>query len=89
MDKGRNEVRVMTVHGAKGLEAPIVFLPDTAARVDARRAGALFRLGDDHRRPPGVGAAQDRAIARSTRRLARRGGGSAASRRSIACSMSP
>ncbi|WP_323035136.1 double-strand break repair helicase AddA [Pararhodobacter sp.] len=25
-------VRVMTVHGAKGLEAPIVILPDTAAR---------------------------------------------------------
>jgi ATP-dependent helicase/nuclease subunit A len=25
----RNEVRVMTVHGAKGLEAPVVFLPDT------------------------------------------------------------
>jgi len=29
MDSGRDEVRVMTVHGAKGLEAPIVFLPDT------------------------------------------------------------
>jgi ATP-dependent helicase/nuclease subunit A len=29
MDQGRDEVRVMTVHGAKGLEAPIVFLPDT------------------------------------------------------------
>jgi ATP-dependent helicase/nuclease subunit A len=29
MDQGTNEVRVMTVHGAKGLEAPIVFLPDT------------------------------------------------------------
>ena len=28
-DQGRNEVRVMTVHGSKGLEAPIVFLPDT------------------------------------------------------------
>ena len=29
MDQGRDEVRVMTVHGAKGLEAPIVILPDT------------------------------------------------------------
>jgi ATP-dependent helicase/nuclease subunit A len=26
---GRNEVRIMTVHGSKGLQAPIVFLPDT------------------------------------------------------------
>jgi ATP-dependent helicase/nuclease subunit A len=29
---GRGEVRVMTVHGAKGLEAPIVILPDTTMR---------------------------------------------------------
>jgi ATP-dependent helicase/nuclease subunit A len=29
---GEGEVRVMTVHGAKGLEAPIVILPDTSAR---------------------------------------------------------
>ncbi|MFY7777733.1 MAG: double-strand break repair helicase AddA, partial [Elstera sp.] len=28
---GRNEVRIMTVHGAKGLQAPIVFLPDCAS----------------------------------------------------------
>jgi ATP-dependent helicase/nuclease subunit A len=27
--QGRDEVRVLTVHGAKGLQAPIVFLPDT------------------------------------------------------------
>jgi ATP-dependent helicase/nuclease subunit A len=26
---GRDEVRIMTVHGAKGLQAPIVFMPDT------------------------------------------------------------
>ncbi|MEE2526939.1 UvrD-helicase domain-containing protein [Hyphobacterium sp. HN65] len=39
MDEGRGEVRVMTVHGSKGLEAPIVILPDTTtkARVRAER----------------------------------------------------
>ena len=31
MERGRDEVRVMTVHGAKGLEADIVILPDTTA----------------------------------------------------------
>ena len=32
MDEGRmNEVRIMTVHGAKGLQAPVVILPDTAS----------------------------------------------------------
>jgi ATP-dependent helicase/nuclease subunit A len=30
-DQGNNEVRIMTVHGSKGLQAPIVFLPDTTA----------------------------------------------------------
>jgi ATP-dependent helicase/nuclease subunit A len=29
MEQKRDEVRIMTVHGAKGLQAPIVFLPDT------------------------------------------------------------
>ncbi|MDC0074583.1 double-strand break repair helicase AddA [Alphaproteobacteria bacterium] len=29
MERSENKVKVMTVHGAKGLESPIVFLPDT------------------------------------------------------------
>lgn len=32
MDSEGHRIRVMTVHGAKGLEAPIVILPDTADR---------------------------------------------------------
>jgi ATP-dependent helicase/nuclease subunit A len=30
--KSSDEVRIMTVHGAKGLEAPIVFMPDTTRK---------------------------------------------------------
>ncbi|RBI84706.1 double-strand break repair helicase AddA [Rhodosalinus halophilus] len=32
MDAAGDRIRVMTVHGAKGLEAPVVILPDCAAR---------------------------------------------------------
>ncbi|SLN43824.1 ATP-dependent helicase/nuclease subunit A [Roseovarius litorisediminis] len=32
MDSAGNRIRVMTVHGAKGLEAPVVILPDTGRR---------------------------------------------------------
>ncbi|TNC48178.1 double-strand break repair helicase AddA [Rubellimicrobium rubrum] len=32
MDAAGDRIRVMTVHGSKGLEAPIVFLPDCAKR---------------------------------------------------------
>jgi ATP-dependent helicase/nuclease subunit A len=32
MERGADEIRVMTVHGAKGLEAPVVILPDTMAK---------------------------------------------------------
>jgi ATP-dependent helicase/nuclease subunit A len=31
-DKGRNEVRIMTVHASKGLEAPVVFLVDGGSK---------------------------------------------------------
>ncbi len=40
---GGGEVRVMTVHGAKGLEAPIVILPDTTTRATAQ-SGPLLTL---------------------------------------------
>ena len=38
-------VRVMTVHGAKGLEAPIVMLPDTTTRARAM-GGPLLQTED-------------------------------------------
>ncbi|HRK19419.1 MAG TPA: 3'-5' exonuclease, partial [Hyphomicrobiaceae bacterium] len=44
MEQGRDEVRVMTVHGSKGLEAPIVFLPDTFGSPGEGRKGGLMRL---------------------------------------------
>jgi len=37
----RDEIRVMTVHGAKGLEAPIVILPDTAKKTSRKRGSVL------------------------------------------------
>ena len=43
-DPAGREVRVMTVHGAKGLEAPIVFLPDTT-RVPKRSSGGIIPDG--------------------------------------------
>jgi ATP-dependent helicase/nuclease subunit A len=49
MEQTQDEVRVMTVHGAKGLEAPIVFLPDTCSTASGRRPGSLLRLEDAER----------------------------------------
>ena len=42
-----DQARVMTVHGAKGLEAPIVILPDTAPRKDSANPPSVLRLADD------------------------------------------
>jgi ATP-dependent helicase/nuclease subunit A len=44
---GLDAVRIMTVHGAKGLQAPIVFLPDTLQMPTKGRR--LFWLGEDER----------------------------------------
>ncbi len=44
MEKGVNEVRIMTVHGAKGLEAEIVFMPDTTTASSSNKSGAVHGL---------------------------------------------
>jgi ATP-dependent helicase/nuclease subunit A len=41
MEGARGEARVMTVHGSKGLEAPIVFLPETTVKRGARGSPLL------------------------------------------------
>ncbi|HYA05573.1 MAG TPA: double-strand break repair helicase AddA, partial [Xanthobacteraceae bacterium] len=45
MEIARDEVRVMTVHGAKGLEAPIVILADTITPPAGPRQPRLLKLG--------------------------------------------
>lgn len=45
MDAGHSEVRVMTVHGAKGLEAPVVFLPDTTQTPNSKSGSGLVNIG--------------------------------------------
>ncbi|HWD58094.1 MAG TPA: double-strand break repair helicase AddA [Stellaceae bacterium] len=44
-EQQRDEVRIMTVHGSKGLEAPVVFLPDTMQLPDPR-GQLLWTAGD-------------------------------------------
>ncbi len=44
MELGRNEVRVMTVHGAKGLEADIVFLADTMGKPGGHHDPKIFSI---------------------------------------------
>jgi len=44
MEQAAGEVRIMTVHGAKGLEAPIVILPDTASMPDSHTESPLVMV---------------------------------------------
>ncbi|MFV3127418.1 double-strand break repair helicase AddA [Niveispirillum sp. KHB5.9] len=50
---GPGQVRIMTVHGSKGLQAPIVFLPDTMREPDVNRLKILW--------PARMSAAEDMA----------------------------
>ena len=78
MEEGGGKVRVMTVHGAKGLEAHIVIIPDTTQIPDqARRAGLLYTEDCVFYNVPGridvppVAAAKDAAHAREMREYRR------------------
>ena len=52
MDRGDGKVRVMTVHGAKGLEAPIVIMPDTtSAPTGGNKRPLLLPVEADGNRP--------------------------------------
>lgn len=51
MEMDRDEVRVMTVHGAKGLEAPIVVLADTTAPAQGWHLPHLLRIAPDSATP--------------------------------------
>ena len=69
MEIARDEVRVMTVHGAKGLEAPIVILADTMTpptgpkppRLLELAGGAVIWAGRKEDDVPSVTAARDAA----------------------------
>ncbi len=73
MESQGDRIRVMTVHGAKGLEAPIVILPDTAKR-DVKVNQELLPAGDHliwktpaKSSAPSVVALRDEVIAKQTR----------------------
>ena len=68
MDSASARVRVMTVHGAKGLEAPVVILPDTGERRANDRdklvqidTGTAWKIGRDEAPPVLRSAAEARA----------------------------
>ncbi|MBN9014129.1 MAG: double-strand break repair helicase AddA, partial [Rhizobiales bacterium] len=54
MDIGRDEVRVMTVHGAKGLEASVVFMVDTTTSPSDSQRLRLIRVPQGNADPHGL-----------------------------------
>jgi ATP-dependent helicase/nuclease subunit A len=71
LDTAGDQIRVMTVHGAKGLESPVVILPDTNKRQQPLRnevvrlaEGAAVWKAPAAQQPPAMGAALEALKAR-------------------------
>ena len=77
--RGAGEVRVMTTHGAKGLESPVVILPDTSTRATSQGSPLLDlpgggfawapRKGDDCEVSAAAREERDRQTAHESARL--------------------
>ncbi len=65
MEQARGAVRIMTVHGAKGLQAPVVILPDTTSLPPAR--DSLLWDRENHIPLWPQGSRGDNALCRSLR----------------------
>ena len=89
MELARDEVRVMTVHGAKGLEAPIVILADTTTPAEGFHPPRLLPLHGEGRaaRPDRVGHGEVQGH-RADGGGARDGSRRARATNTAACSMS-
>lgn len=61
MDGGIGQVRVMTVHGSKGLEAPVVFLPDTTQKPTT--SDAVIKVEDGFALVPSVNKTPEKLAA--------------------------
>ena len=72
MEMVRDEVRVMTVHGAKGLEAPVVILADTTTPPRGTHPPRLLMVPRPKAKPARRRALSGPAAARTMWRLSRR-----------------
>ena len=77
VDAESDQIRVMTVHGAKGLESPVVILPDTVSKGRNRlpeilldeNGGVCWKLGPEDRAPLLRAAAEAAETARRQERM--------------------
>lgn len=67
--EGGGGVRVMTVHGAKGLEAPIVIMADAASKPDAKQIGSPVYIVNDAPGPIFIHASSQRQHVAQTQEI--------------------